>query len=671
MTGTDPYLWLEEIEGEAALAWVEAQNRRTRERLCDAGFEAERATLIAQFDARERIPAIVQRGGHVYNFWTDAEHPRGLWRRTTLAEYRGDAPDWDILLDLDALCTEEDESLVWHGAQTLPPGHDRAMVSLSAGGSDAVAVREFDLATRRFVADGFSVPPAKTGVGWVDAGALLVATAHGGAVTESGYARQVRCWRRGTVLESAPVVFEVEASDMAASAYRSHDPAHPFTLFSRTIEFYRTEHHYETDDGTRVKLDLPADADVDIGHGRLLVRPRTAWRGFPPGSLVTLPMADFLGDARNFVPVFIPTPRRALEGWVNLRSGVVLSILDNVKSVVEYAASAGGWAAKPLAGLPANSAIQARPLAPWDPESEALLFDVDGFLDPDRLMLGGPAGAAETLKRLPAQFDASGLAVAQYEAIAADGTKIPYFLVAPEGAPPEGGWPVWLYGYGGFEVSLTPSYIAAQGALWCARGGAYVLANIRGGGEFGPEWHRAGVREGKKTAQDDFAAVAADIVRRGLSMPARILGAGGSNGGLLVGNMLVRHPEAFGAIICSVPLLDMKRYTKLLAGHSWIAEYGDPDVAADWTFLREISAYQRAEPDQPYPPVFINTTRRDDRVHPGHARKMAAKLQAMGYDALYYEQAEGGHGAGADAAQRAFFHALGFAFGRLTVQSSA
>jgi prolyl oligopeptidase len=669
-TTHDPYLWLEEIEGERAIAWVEAQNRASVTRLCDAEFEAEKSVLTAQFESDARIPAIVERGGFVYNFWTDASHPRGIWRRTTLADYRRERPDWDVLLDLDALCAAEGESWVWHGAQTLRPGHARALISLSPGGSDAGVVREFDLATRRFVADGFIVPVAKTRVDWVDADTILLASAHGGDVTSSGYARTVRQWRRGSAIGDAPVVFEVEPGDMAASAYCSHDPAHRFFWFTRTIEFFRTQYFYEAFDGVRVRLDLPEDADVDIGHGRLLVRLRSALGDFAPGSLLMIGVDAFIAGSRAFVAIFTPDERRALDSWINLKSGIVLTVLDNVASTIAFVDAAAPDVVQPVPGVPANSAVSVRQLAADDEDSEELLFDVSGFLTPDTLMLGSPRGAAETLRSLPAQFDATGLVVRQYEAIAADGTAIPYFFVAADEAPPDGGYPTYLYGYGGFEVSLTPYYLAAQGALRLRRGGAFVLANIRGGGEFGPDWHRAGIRAGKKIAQDDFAAVAADLVARGLSTQDRILGSGGSNGGLLIGNMLTRHPGSFGALLCAVPLLDMQRYTKLLAGHSWIAEYGDPDVPEDWAFLKEISAYHLVREGQNYPPIFINTTRRDDRVHPGHARKMAAKLQAMGYDALYYEQAEGGHGAGADAAQRAFFYALGFAFARQTVEGA-
>lgn len=663
----DKFLWLEDIEGAEAIAWVEAQNRATVARLCDPDFTHDKDILTAQFESDARIPAIVQRGPHVYNFWTDAAHPRGIWRRTTLDDYRSDAPHWDILLDLDALCASEGESWVWHGAQTLRPAHARALITLSPGGSDAGVVREFDMITRSFVPDGFTVPRAKTAIAWLDADTVLLTSAYGDDVTTSGYARTVRQWRRGTPIADAPVIFEVAANDMAAAAAISHDPAHRFVLLTRRIAFYRERHVYHAAGGAPVELDLPEDADIDIGHHRLLIRPRSPFAGFAPGSLLVIGIEAFIAGSRGFRAVFTPTPKRALESWINLKSGIVLGMLDNVASAIDHADATKDWACSPIAGLPANSSIAVRELAADDEASDALLFDVSGFLTPDSLMLGTPFTAPERLKHLPSQFDATGLVVHQHEAIAADGTAIPYFLIAPDTRPPEGGFPTYLYGYGGFEISLTPHYLASQGALWLSRGGAYVIANIRGGGEFGPAWHQAGIRAGKKIAQDDFAAVAADLVARKLATSARILGSGGSNGGLLVGNMLTRHPDAFGAIICAVPLLDMRRYTKLLAGASWIAEYGDPDVAADWAFLREISAYHLVREGQHYPPIFINTTRRDDRVHPGHARKMAAKLQSLGYDALYYEQAEGGHGAGADAAQRAFFYALAFAFTRQTI----
>jgi prolyl oligopeptidase len=669
----DEFLWLEDVEGEAAIAWVETQNARTEARLRDDRFEADRARFQAIFDSDDRIPGIVRRGVHVYNFWTNAAHKRGVWRRATMASYRTNQPDWEVLLDLDALGAEEGISWVWGGSSWLPGDQRRVLISLSRGGADAVTVREFDLAAREFVEDGFVVPEAKGGASWVDADMLLVTSAHGGDVTASGYARTIRRWPRGTVLDQAPAVFELQKNDVYGYASIDHDAAYPHRLYGRVIEFFRTEYFYESPYRTRQKLDLPEHCEAETGHGRLLVRPRSDWTvgsmTWQAGSLLAIGIEAFLDGARDFALVFQPEARVSLGAWLNFDGHIVLAVLDNVRSRI-LIADAADWRHHPVPGLPEAGSVHVQKLAPDDPRATEYLLWVSSFLEPDRLMLGRRDAVPETLKTLKPVFDPKGHKVEQYQAIATDGTAIPYFWVGPDRMAPEdgsGGWPTHLYGYGGFEVSLQPHYMAENGAVWLARGGASVVANIRGGGEFGPAWHKAGIREGKGKAQDDFAAVAADLVQRGLSTPTRILGAGGSNGGLLVGNMLTRHPERFGAILCTVPLLDMKRYTKLLAGASWIAEYGDPDKAEDWAYLEGYSPYHLLRPDQDYPPVFFMTTRRDDRVHPGHARKMAAKMQAMGYDALYYEQLEGGHGAGADSAQRAFITALFESFHRLTL----
>ncbi len=666
----DELLWLEDVEGPEAVAWVEAQNARAEATLRDDRFEADRTALEAIFDSDDRIPGIVRRGDHLYNFWTDARNKRGVWRRITMESYRSVQPEWEVLLDLDALGDAEGVSWVWGGSSWLPGNDQRALISLSRGGADAVTIREFDLAAKRFMDGGFAIPEAKGNAAWVDADTLLVTSAHGGDVTESGYARTIRRWARGGALDQASAIFEVRKSDVYGYASVDHDPAHPHTLFARAIEFFRTEYSYESPHRARQKLDLPEDCEVETGHGRLLVRLRSNWAvggvTWRAGSLLAIGIEAFLDGARDFALVFQPSARVSLDSWLNFADHIVLAALDIVRSRI-LLADATDWRLRPVPGLPDAGSVHLQKLTPDDPQADGYLLWVSSFLEPDWLMLGQRDAAPETLKTLKPVFDASGFTVTQYEVIAEDGAAIPYFWIGPKGAPPLEGFATHLYGYGGFEVSLQPHYMAENGALWLARGGASVVANIRGGGEFGPDWHKAGTREGKLVAQDDFAAVAADLVRRGLSTPARILGAGGSNGGLLVGNMLTRHPDRFGAILCTVPLLDMRRYTKLLAGASWIAEYGDPDKAEDWAYLEGYSPYHLLRPGQNYPPVFFMTTRRDDRVHPGHARKMAAKMQAMGYDALYYEQLEGGHGAGADSAQRAFVTALFGSFHRLTL----
>ena len=668
----DEFLWLEEVDGAEAVEWVATQNARTEAKLRDGQFEADQAALLAIFDSDDRIPGIVRRGDFLYNFWTDAQHKRGVWRRTTMESYRINQPDWEILLDLDALGAAEETSWVWGGSCWLPGDHRRALISLSRGGADAVTVREFDLTAKQFMASGFVIPEAKGGAAWLDADTLLVSSAFGGDVTQSGYGRTIRRWRRGEALDQAQTVFAVRQSDVYCHASVDLDPAHPHTLYGRVIEFFRTEYFYESPRRARQRLDLPEDCEAETGHGRLLVRLRSDWAvggaAWRAGSLLAIGAEAFLDGARDFLPVFQPSAILSLDSWLNFSDHLVLAVLDKVRSRI-FVADAADWRLRPVPNLPEAASIHAQKLAPDDPRSDTYLLWVSSFLEPDRLMLGQRDAAPDTLKTLKPVFDPHGYRVEQYEAVATDGTMIPYFWVGPKGAAPEGsgGWPTHLYGYGGFEVSLQPHYMAENGALWLARGGASVIANIRGGGEFGPDWHKAGIREKKRVAQDDFAGVAADLARRGLAMPSRILGMGGSNGGLLVGNMLTRHPDRFGAIICTVPLLDMRRYTKLLAGASWIAEYGDPDDTTDWEFLSGYSPYHLLRPGQNYPPVFFMTTRRDDRVHPGHARKMAAKMQAMGYDALYYEQLEGGHGAGADSAQRAFITALFESFHRLTL----
>lgn len=659
----DPFLWLEDIDSPRATTWVDEQNAKTLKILHDADSDGDVEKLIKMFNAPDRIPGIRLYGDFAYNFWTDEKNPRGLWRRTTLESYRTNNPEWEILLDIDALGAAEAESWVWGGAARLK-GYNHVLISLSRGGADATVVREFDLLTKSFVVDGFKLDEAKTDIGWLDQNTVLVGTALEGAVTESGYARQIKRWHRGQSLAEAEIIFSAETSDVYASVGVSHEPGREFIFFGRAITFQNSEKFYEPFGGTRIKLDIPLDADAQIDYGRLTIRLRTPWLGFEAGTLLLIDLETFLNGGREFTVLFTPLPRASLEYWLSQKHQIILVILENVRTVLYAAREDDTWRVKPLPNLPSNASLSVSPLSGDDYDSTTLLLGEQGFLAPFTYCLFEAGHAPEELKKSPAKFDATGMNVAQYEAKADDGTLIPYFFVSPKGEMPKGGWPTQLNGYGGFEVSLAPYYIETIGALWLSRGGAFAMANIRGGGEFGPGWHEAGKRKHKKISHDDFAAVARDIAARGLSSPAKLLGAGGSNGGLLVGNMLTRHPESFGAIICTVPLLDMQRYTKLFAGASWIDEYGDPENPEEWAFIKDFSPYHLAKPGQPYPPILIMTTKRDDRVHPSHARKMAALLQSMGYGALYFEQIEGGHGAGADSKQRAIFVALEYAFHR-------
>ncbi len=658
----DPWLWLEEVEGERASAWVEQQNARTLAAFGGAQVEVDAAVLAAIFDRPDKIPFPGRRAGWLYNFWTDAAHPRGLWRRTTAGSFRNDSPEWEVLIDLDALAAAEGEDWIWGGAGTRPVKHDRAIVRLSRGGSDAVVLREFDLGTRSFVTDGFVLPEAKGGASWIDDDTLLLASAFGGDVTTSGYARTVRLWRRGAQPETAPILFEVPATSMSASGGMDRTDPERALWFYDAIGFF----DFRIWRG-RVQLDLPTGVQTDIDHGWLLVQPRLGWtvggKAWPGDCLLGIRLEAFLGGNRDFTLLFEPGKRRILNGYTWNAGRLVLSILDNLDPVFEVLTpSAGGWTRTSLAGLPSIGVVDVWSLDVEPSEANGeLLASAQDPLTPSSLMLLEPGRAPTVLKRSPPAFSSEGLVVTRHEAVSIDGERIPYVQTGPAGET--GDAPVHMTGYGGFGVTTRPYYNSSIGKLWLERGGTSVTTNIRGGGEFGVPWHDAGRGAGKRLTHDDFAAVAADLVRRGVTRPDRIAAEGGSNGGILIANMMTRYPERFGALLCTIPLIDMRRYSKLLAGASWMAEYGDPDKPEEWAWLQTYSAYHQAVPGRAYPPILFATTRRDDRVHPGHARKMAAKLQAMGYrDAWFYEPPAGGHGYGKDNRERAHFIALGYAF---------
>jgi prolyl oligopeptidase len=668
----DPYLWLEDIDGERALAWVEAQNAATLARFGDARFVADRDALAAIFDRPDNIPLIARRGARVFNFWKDAAHPRGLWRVTSLDCYRSEQPEWEVLLDLDALAAKEAEDWTWSGASTIPGSHDRAILSLSRGGADAVVMREFDIALREFVPEGFFLPEAKGGALWLDHDTLLLSSASGESMaTNSGYARTVRLWQRGTDPLAAPVIFETTADRMAVWADVDREAEEERLFFVERIGFFDAAVWIGDHTGPKTRIELPTDVWLRWHCGWLAVKRRTRWeiggKTYQPDTLLGISLSAFLDGDRHFTKLFEPAERRALQGFFWSGDHLVLSILDDLKPVFEaLTASADGWSRERITGLPDIGVANVWPLDIRVEESNGdLLASAQDPLTPPSLYLIPPGSAPQLLKRAPQTFDPCGLVVTRHEAISPDGTRVPYVQVGPPGETGEA--PVHLSGYGGFGISQLPYYNSAIGKLWLERGGTGVVANIRGGGEFGTAWHDAGRREGKRASHDDFAAVAADLVRRGVTRSGRIAAEGGSNGGILITNMLTRYPEWFGALFCTIPLIDMRRYSKLHAGASWIAEYGDPDNPEDWEFLKEISAYHAAVPGRPYPPILIATSQRDDRVHPGHARKMAAKLQAMGYEAYFYEPAAGGHGYGKDNSERASFTALGYNFLRRAI----
>ncbi|KOG22798.1 MULTISPECIES: prolyl oligopeptidase family serine peptidase [Streptomyces] len=663
VTGDDPYLWLEEVEGEAALAWVAERNAETADALsADPGFDPLKKRLREVLDASDRIPYTVRRGPHLYNFWRDAEHVRGLWRRTTLEQYRKDAPEWDVLLDLDALADAEGEKWVWDGARVRRPDHDLALVRLSRDGGDAVVVREFDLETRQFVEDGFRLPEAKTRIGWIDADTVFVGTDTGpGSLTDSGYPRQVCRWRRGTPVADAELVFEAGQEDVSAWGQHDSTPGFERDFVGRSLDFFRSETHLLRPDGTLVRLDVPDDALAYAHRRHLIVTLKSEWLGRPTGSLLAFDFDAFLAGDRTHEVLFTPDERTALAGHAWTRGHLILETLRDVSTRIEVLtpAPAGGWTREPLVGVPELSAVS---VVDTDPDvSDEYFLDVSGFLQPSALYRGRIGGDTETLKQAPDRFDTAGLAVRQHFATSRDGTRVPYFVIGPDHAA-TGPGPTLLYGYGGFEVSLTPYYGAVTGRAWLEQGGTYVIANIRGGGEYGPDWHQSALRAERPRAFEDFAAVAEDLVARGITTPAALGAAGGSNGGLLMGAMLTRYPELFGALVAQVPLLDMTRFHKLLAGASWIAEYGDPDVEADLPHLLDLSPYHRLEADRTYPPVLLMTSTRDDRVHPGHARKTAARLRELGHPVLFHENTGGGHAGAGDNEQAAHNSALMYTF---------
>ncbi|MFE7516739.1 prolyl oligopeptidase family protein [Streptomyces sp. NPDC057540] len=660
MNEDDPYLWLEDISGEAALAWVAERNAETAEALAaDAGFAPLKARVREVLDASDRIPYTVRRGAFLYNFWRDAEHVRGVWRRTTLEQYRKDAPEWEVLLDVDALAAAEDEKWVWDGARVRRPAHDRALVRLSRDGGDAVVVREFDLTAGEFVDGGFEVPEAKTRIGWIDDDTVFVGTDTGpGSLTGSGYPRTVRRWRRGTPVEESELVYEAADGDVSAWGYRDDTPGFERDFVGRSLDFFRSETYLLRPDGTTERVDVPEDALVDAHRRHLLVTLKSDWLGQPTGSLLAFDFDAFLAGDRTAEVLFTPDERTALSGHSWTRHHLILETMRDVSTHLEVltpSRDGAGWTRTPLVGVPPLSAVG---VVDTDPDvSDEYFLDVSGFLQPSSLHRGHVGGDTEVLKRAPDRFDTTGLTVRQHFATSEDGTRVPYFVIGPDHAV-TGPGPALLYGYGGFEVSLTPFYGAVTGRAWLEGGGTHVIANIRGGGEYGPDWHQAALGADRPRAFEDFAAVARDLVARGITTPDRLGASGGSNGGLLMGAMLTRYPELFGAIVAQVPLLDMTRFHKLLAGASWIAEYGDPDDAADLAHLRELSPYHRLAADRPYPPVLLMTSTRDDRVHPGHARKTAARLRELGHPVLFHENTGGGHAGAGDNEQAAHNSAL-------------
>jgi prolyl oligopeptidase len=667
---TDPYLWLEDVQGDKALAWVR-QHNATATALLEAApmFADNRAKVQAVLDNREQIPGISRRGNFFYNFWRDAQNPRGLWRRTTLDEYRKAKPQWDVLLDLDALGQAEGENWVWAGANCLAPDYNRCLISISRGGADAKVTREFDVNKREFVKDGFFVPEAKSRLDWIDINSVYVATDFGpGSMTKSGYPRVIKRWQRGTPLTAAVQVFAGQESDVSAFVSVDKTPGFERTTFGRSTDFYNTEVNLLVN-GQLVKIDKPSDAVLSWQRewAFLLLKSdlKVAATTYKSGSLLGIPFDALMKGERNYQVLFEPTATRSLarSGPSSTRDFLLLNILDNVAGrIEELQYVAGQWQRRevkaPFPGTLSASGMH-DPFVKNDPLANHYIMSYLDFLTPASLYLGKTGSdQQELLKSNPIFFDKAGMRTEQRFAKSKDGTQVPYFVVYPKNYKADGSNPTVLYGYGGYQISMEPFYSGSWGTTWYQRGGVFVVANIRGGGEFGPAWHQSAIKQNKQKSYDDFAAVAEDLIKSGITQAKHLGIMGGSNGGLLVGAVMVQRPELFGAVVCSVPLLDMQRYHKLLAGNSWMAEYGNPDKPEEWAYISQYSPYQNVKKGVKYPKVLFATSTRDDRVHPGHARKMAARMMEQGHDVLYYENIEGGHGGAANNAQRANLVAL-------------
>ncbi|WP_122466227.1 prolyl oligopeptidase family serine peptidase [Brevundimonas lutea] len=673
---SDPYLWLEEIEGERAMEWVEGQNDRSLGVLQgDPRYQGLYDQALALVEAQDRIPmpglVRTSAGEVIDNFWQDAEHVRGIWRTTSVDSYLTDDPQWETILDIDALAEAEGKNWVYKGASCLAPDNRRCLVFLSDGGKDAVVTREFDRDTRQFVENGFNLPESKGGATWVDENTLLISQDFGpDTLTDSGYPLTVRRLMRGQAPSEAVELFRGEKADVASSAYtlRDADGVLQAVLIDRSVGFYDAETHLLEGDVTR-QLPLPSKVQIEaLLDDQLVFTTNEDWtapngQAFATGDLIAWNL-EGLKTAPDTTPLELilrPGEREAIESVSATRNRLVVAMTENVRGgVYSYSrGDDGAWTRQRLA-LPENVTVGIGSASDLD---DRVFVTAANYLTPSTLYLADAASLdlAEA-KSLPEKFDAEGLTIQQFEAASKDGTRIPYFVVHREAMPMDGSSPTLLYGYGGFQSSLLPGYSATVGKLWLERGGVYVVANTRGGGEFGPRWHQAALQENRQRAHEDFQAVAEDVIRRGVTSQPHLGIMGGSQGGLFMGAMLTQRPDLINAAVIQVPLFDMLRFHKLLAGASWIAEYGNPDIPEERAWIEEYSPYQRLSAEADYPEVFIHTSTKDDRVHPGHARKAAARMIEQGHEVLFYENTDGGHAAGANLRETARRLALEYTY---------
>ncbi|WDA41155.1 prolyl oligopeptidase family serine peptidase [Erythrobacter sp. BLCC-B19] len=666
----DPYIWLEEARSPEALDWVAKENARTL-----AAFEADpryaklKADALAIFDSNDRIPFVSFRPDGLYNFWQDKANPKGVLRRTSLESYRTDAPEWEVVLDVDALAKAEGKEWVYQGSTCLPPAQNKCMIALSDGGEDATIMREFDMATKAFVEGGFVLDQkSQGGVQWIDADTLLVGRSFGeGTLTESEYPFTSRVWKRGTPITAAEEIFRGEPSDVWAGATLLRDnkgTIHARTAF-RGISFHESL-NYVWKDGKWLELDIPKKAGLyGIVDGHLLISTDEDWatdgQTFPADSLIAVNLEEWKANPNGAKKtlVWAPGERQTKQGGAVTGSSLFVALLDNVVGkVLQFNFEGGKWVSKPVP-LPDNATLG---IAASSDETDQIMYTVSGFLEPTTLYYTDGTAPPAVLKTSPAYFDPAGMEVEQHEATSKDGTKIPYFIVKPKGMKADGSTATLLTGYGGFQVPRLPAYLGSTGKLWVENGGAYVLANLRGGGEFGPQWHQTAIRENKQRTWDDFIAVGEDLVKRGFTSPEHLGIQGGSQGGLLVGTFFTQRPDLLNAAIVQIPLFDMLRYHLIGRGASWIGEYGDPRIPEQRAWIEGYSPYQKIVAGVDYPAPFLWASTADDRTHPAHARKGAAKLKELGQPYYYFEDTTGGHSGGVDNDQRAKLQALQFIY---------
>ncbi len=661
---TDPYLWLEEVEGERAMEWVLEQNAMSREHLQNLpGYQTLFDNTLEIYTSDDRIAFPSIRGDAIYNFWTDGDHPRGVYRRTSWEDYLSGDPEWEVVLDMDALVAEEGTPWAFRGMNCLVPEERLCLVNLSPGGSDAAEVREFDLEEKRFVEGGFHVPVSKNTTAWIDENTILVShNLEADRTTPSGYSAAARVWQRGTPLESAEVVVEADPEDMAIFLGTQETIEGPVNVILRYITIFDYEYTVMRD-GELVTVDVPSDAQMGMVGDQMVLQLTSDWtvdgRTWRAGSVVSADIERFLAGDVEIELVVQPDERSTINGFSATRDFLLVNQLTDVQGrLLRFRRGEGGWVSTPI-DTPEMGSVG---IAAASVHDNRFFFTYSSFIQPSTLYFADEDGGIAEVASLPDQFDAGGLLVEQHHATSKDGTRVPYFVVRSKDAPMDGSNPTLLYAYGGFQISQTPSYLGPMGKGWVESGGVYVLANIRGGGEFGPDWWKAALKENRQRAYDDFIAVSEDLIERKITSPDHLGIMGGSNGGLLVGVAMTQRPDLYDAVVVQVPLLDMRRYHKLLAGASWMAEYGNPDIPGEWAYIKEYSPYQNVREGVEYPRPFIFTTTRDDRVHPGHARKMAALMKAMGHEVFYFENVEGGHGAGVTPEQRAESLALTLAY---------